>query len=45
MGMNVVRLNYRLGIGSNEQTVKVSIWDPAMTELEDTENPELDGIN
>ena len=43
--MNVVRMNHRLGIGSNEQTVKVSIWDPAMTELEDTENKELEGIN
>ena len=43
--MNVVKMNYRLGIGSNEQTVKVSIWDPAMTEIEDTENRELEGIN
>ena len=43
--MNIVKMNYRLGIGSNEQTVKVSIWDPAMTELEDIEDKELEGIN
>ena len=45
VGMNVVKMDYRLGIGSNEQTVKLSLWDPAISELEDPENEDLVGIN
>ena len=43
--MNVVKLNYRLGVGSNEQTVKLALWDPTVTELEDPDNKDLEGIN
>ena len=45
VGMNVVKMDYRLGLGSNEQTVKLSLWDPAISELDDPENEDLVGIN
>ena len=45
VGMNVVKMNYRLGIGSNEQTVKLSLWDPTMTEMENPDDKDLLGIN
>ena len=45
IGMNVVKLNYRLGLGSNEQTVKLSLWDPTVTEIETPDDKDLTGIN
>ena len=45
VGMHVVKMNYRLGIGSNEQTVRLALWDPTMTEIENPDTQDLVGIN